>query len=87
MGMLDTAMIISGKIFEWFETLPIPRKKFLRIVYLTLFRSYDLPIIVLVFAFPITMFIGSQNILIFLVCLVISIVNTILSFSILLIFG
>ncbi|MHA1669314.1 MAG: hypothetical protein ACTSV5_01920 [Promethearchaeota archaeon] len=87
MGMLDTAMIISGKIFEWLETLPIPRKKFLRIEYLTLFRSYDLPIIVLIFAFPITMFIGSQNILIFLVCLVISIVNTVLSFNILLIFG
>ena len=87
MGMLDTAMIISGKIFEWFETLPISRKKFLRIVYLTLFRSYDLPIIVLVFAFPITMFIGSQNIVIFLVCLGISFVNNVLSFSILLIFG
>ncbi len=87
MGMLDTAMIISGKIFEWFETLPISRKKLLRIVYLTLFRSYDLPIIVLVFAFPITMLIGSQNIVIFLVCLGISFVNMVLSFSILLIVG
>ena len=87
MGMLDTAMITSGKIFEWFETLPISRKKFLRIVYLTLFRSYDLPIIVLVIAFPITMLIGSQSIVIFLVCLGISLINMVLSFSILLIFG
>ena len=87
MGILDTAMIISGKIFEWFETLPISRKNFLRIVYLTLFRSYDLPIIVLIFAFPITMLIGSQNILLFLVCLGISFLNVVLSFSILLISG
>ncbi len=87
MGMLDTAMITSGKIFEWFETLPISKRKYLRIVYFTLFRSYDLPIIVLVFAFPITMLIGSQNIVIFLVCLGISFVNMILSFSILLLFG
>jgi len=87
MGMLDTAMITSGKIFEWFETLPISRKKYLRVVYFTLFRSYDLPIIVLVLAFPITMLIGSHNIVIFLVCLVISFANMVLSFSILLIFG
>ena len=87
MGMLDTAMITSGKILEWFETLPISKKKYLRVVYLTLFRSYDLPIIVLVFAFPITMLIGSQNIVIFLVCLGISFVNMVLSFSILLLFG
>ena len=87
MGMLDTAMITSGKILEWFETLPISKKKYLRVVYLTLFRSYDLPIIVLVFAFPITMLIGSQNIVFFLVCLGISFVNMVLSFSILLLFG
>ena len=87
MGMLDTAMITSGKILEWFETLPISKKKYLRVVYLTLFRSYDLPIIVLVFAFPITMLIGSQDIVFFLVCLGISFVNMVLSFSILLLFG
>ncbi len=87
MGMLDTAMITSSKILEWFETLPISKKKYLRVVYLTLFRSYDLPIIVLVFAFPITMLIGSQNIVFFLVCLGISFVNMVLSFSILLLFG
>jgi membrane protease YdiL (CAAX protease family) len=87
MGMLDATMIISGKIFEWLETLPISRKKLLKIVYLTLFRSYDIPIIVLFFSFPLVILIGSQSLILFLICFGISFVNLVFSFSILILIG
>lgn len=87
MGMLDATMIISGKIFEWYETLPIPRTKLIKIGYLTLFRSYDLPIVVSLLAFPITMLIGSGNLIFFFVCIGVSFINIVISFSILILLG
>jgi len=87
MGMLDATMITSGKIFEWLETLPISRKKLLKIVYLTLFRSYDIPIIVLFFTFPLVILIGIQSLIMFFVCLGISFINLVFSFSILILIG
>lgn len=87
MGMLDATMITSGKIFEWLETLPISRKKLLKIVYLTLFRSYDIPIVVLFFTFPLVILIGSQSLIMFLICLGISFINLVFSFSILILIG
>jgi len=87
LGMLDATMVTSGKIFEWLETLPISRKKLLKIVYFTLFRSYDIPIVVLFFAFPLVILIGSQNLIMFLICLGISFINLVFSFSILILIG
>ena len=87
MGLLDATMVISGKIFEWYETMPIPRAKLMKIGYLTLFRSYDLPILVSFLAFPITMLVGSGNWIFFLVCLGVSFVNIIISFSVLILLG
>jgi hypothetical protein len=87
LGMLDATMIISGKIFEWLETLPISRKKLLKIVYLTLFRSYDIPIVVLFFSFPLVILIGSQSLIMFLICFGISFINLVFSFSILILIG
>jgi len=87
MGMLDATLIISGQIFEWYESLPIPRKKLIKIAYLTLLRSYDLPIIVSTLAFPIIMLIGSGNLIFFFVCLGVSFINVVISFSILILLG
>jgi predicted permease len=87
MGMLDATMVISGRIFDWYECLPIPRKKLMKIAYLTLFRSYDLPIIVSFLAFPITMLIGSGNWVLFVISLIVSFVNVVISFSILILLG
>ncbi|NVM17201.1 MAG: hypothetical protein HWN80_05750 [Candidatus Lokiarchaeota archaeon] len=87
MGLLDATMIISGQIFEWYESLPIPRTQLRKIVYFTLFRSYDLQILVSILAFPIAMLIGSGNVFFFFVCLGVSFVNVIISFSILVLLG
>ena len=87
MGMLETGMIMSGRIFEWFETLPINREKLKKIVFLTIFRSFDLPIIVIIMAFPIVLLIGTSNVFIFLISIGISILNVLFSLNILILVG
>ncbi|MFX1324612.1 MAG: hypothetical protein ACFE8N_06635 [Promethearchaeota archaeon] len=87
MGMLETGMIMTGRIFEWLETLPLPRDKLKKIVLITLFRSFDIPIIVIIMAFPIVMLIGTANILIFFISIGISLLNVFFSFSLLIIIG
>ncbi|MHA2131324.1 MAG: hypothetical protein ACW99L_15275, partial [Promethearchaeota archaeon] len=87
MGLLESGIIMSGVIFRWFETLPISRDKLHKVTYLTIFRSFDIPIIVIMFGFPIVMLIGTQNIFVFFVSLGISILNIIFSFNLLLFLG
>jgi len=87
MGLLESGIIMSGVIFRWFETLPISRDKLHKLTYLTIFRSFDIPIIVIILGFPITMLIGTQNIFVFFVSLGISILNIIFSFNLLIFIG
>ena len=87
MGLLESGIIMSGVIFRWFETLPISRDKLHKLTYLTIFRSFDIPIIVIILGFPTTMLIGTQNIFVFFVSLGISILNIIFSFNLLIIIG
>ena len=53
MAMLNTMKILSGSIFEWFETLPISREKLKKLILLTIIRSLDIPLVVITFSFPI----------------------------------
>ncbi|MFW9972176.1 MAG: type II CAAX prenyl endopeptidase Rce1 family protein [Candidatus Odinarchaeota archaeon] len=87
MGLLESSMVMSGIIFSWFETLPIPRERLKKLAYITIFRSFDIPIIFIVFGFPITMLIQTQNLLAFFISLGISSVNIIFSFDLLILFG
>lgn len=87
MAMLNNMKILSGDIFKWFETLPVPREKLKKLILLTIIRSLDIPLIVITISFPVIMFIGTQNILIFLASIVVSILETIFSFSLLILFA
>ncbi|MHA2197186.1 MAG: CPBP family glutamic-type intramembrane protease [Promethearchaeota archaeon] len=87
MGMLETGMIMSGRIFEWFETLPIPRSKLKKIVFITIFRTFDVPIVVIILGFPIIMLVATSSIIIFFICLGISVLNTFFSLCILILIG
>ena len=87
MAMLNTMKILSGSIFEWFETLPISREKLKKLILLTIIRSLDIPLVVITFSFPIIMFIGTQNIFIFLTSIGVSILQTIFSLSLLILFS
>lgn len=87
MGLLESGKIMSGRIFRWFETLPISRDKLRKLTYLTILRTFDIPIIVIISAFPITMLVLTQNIIIFFVSLGVSLLNFIFCFDIIILFG
>jgi len=87
MSMLNTMKLISGSIFEWFETLPIPRERLKKLILLTIIRSLDIPLIVITISLPIVMLIGTQNLLVFFTCIGVSILNTIFSFCLLILFS
>jgi len=85
LGMLPISSLMTGNAFKWLQTLPIPKKNLKKLGFMTIFRSLNIPLIVLGAAFPIIMLIGTQNILLFFVCIATSILNLIFSFSVLII--
>lgn len=87
MAVLNITRIMSGRIFDWYRTLPITREKLRKLTILTIIRSLDIPLIVITLALPILMFIGTQNLIITLVSFGVSILNTIFSFCVVVLFG
>jgi hypothetical protein len=87
MGIFNSINIMSGEIFSWLKTLPISEKKLSKIAMFTIFRAFDLPIIVITAVFPIVVLIGTQNIILFVICFGISFMNMIFSFFLLVILG
>ncbi|MFX0030834.1 MAG: hypothetical protein ACFE8B_16595, partial [Candidatus Hermodarchaeota archaeon] len=86
-GIVSTSSFMSGNSFKWLQTLPFSKKNLKKIGIMTIFRNLDIPLIVLMMGFPIIMLIGTQDILIFFVSLLVSVPSVILSFSILVIIG
>ena len=86
-GMVSTSSFMSGNSFKWLQTLPFSKKEMRKIGFMTLFRNLDLPLIVSIFAFPIIMLIGTQNFLIFITSFLVSVLNVIFNFSLLVIIG
>ena len=87
MAMLNTMKILSGDIFLWLETFPISRGKLKKLILYTIIRSLDIPLIAITIVFPIIMLFGTQNIVIFLICLGVSALDTIFSLAFLIIFS
>ena len=87
MGMIEISKILSKDLFLWLETLPISTKKLKKLKLLAIFNRFDIPIIVIVFAFPTVILIGTLNIFIFLISLGISILQVIFAFNILILLG
>ncbi len=86
-GMISTGSLMSGNAFKWLQTLPFSKKSLKKIGIMTIFRNLDIPLIILILGFPIVMLIATQDIIMFFICLLASIVNVIFSFSILVIIG
>ncbi len=86
-GMVSTSSFMSGNSFKWLQTLPFSKKDLRKIGFMTIFRNLDIPLIVLIFASPIIMFIGTQNFLIFITTLLVSFLNVVFCFSLLVILG
>jgi hypothetical protein len=81
MTIIETMGVMSSESIEWFKTLPLSKLKLKRIIYVTIFRNFDIPIIVILLAFPITIFIGTANFFLFIVSLGISFINTFLGLN------
>ncbi|MFW9999229.1 MAG: type II CAAX prenyl endopeptidase Rce1 family protein [Candidatus Hodarchaeota archaeon] len=86
-GLISTGSYMSGNAFKWLQTLPFSKKSLRKIGLMTLFRNLNIPLIILIAGFPIIMLIATQNIIIFLICVAVSILNVIFSFSIMVIIG
>ncbi|MFX1478281.1 MAG: hypothetical protein ACFFCI_09120, partial [Promethearchaeota archaeon] len=86
-GMITTSSFMSGNSFKWLQTLPFSKKELKKIGFMTIFRNLDIPLIILIAAFPVTMLIGTQNIFIFFASILTSLLNVIFSFSVLVIIG
>ena len=87
MGLFNLINIMSGEIFEWFKTLPLPKKKLKKLAFFTIIHNFDLPILANIFVFPIIMLFATQNVIIFLISLGTSLLNTIFSITVLIILG
>ncbi|MHA1350041.1 MAG: hypothetical protein ACTSPZ_04290, partial [Promethearchaeota archaeon] len=83
LGMFAIGAMMSGDTFRWYETLPLSKKRLRKLGFMTVFRNLDVGLITMMLAFPIIMFAISLNIILALVALVISVINVMFSFSIL----
>jgi len=86
-GMVSTSSFMSGTSFKWLRTLPFSKRDIRKIGLMALFRNLDIPLIVLVAGFPIIMFIGTQNFMIFITSLFTSFLNVLFNFCLLVIIG
>ena len=85
MTIMETTVILSGRTLTWFKTLPISNNSLKRMMYITVFRNFDIPIIVITFAFPVALLFVTVNLVFFLITLGISIINTFLGINIVII--
>jgi len=83
LGMFAIGAMMSGDTFRWYETLPLSKKRLKKLGFMTVFRNLDVGLFTMMLAFPIIMFAISLNILLALVVLVISVINVMFSFSVL----
>jgi len=83
LGMFAIGAMMSGDAFRWYETLPISKKRLRKLGFMTVFHNLDVGLITMILAFPIVIFVISLNILLALVAAMISIINVMFSFSLL----
>lgn len=85
LGMMNISALMNGEAFRWFETLPLSKDRLNKLGFITAFRNVDVGLILISLAFPIIMVIITQNILLFFVSLLVSLINAVFAFSILVI--
>ena len=86
-GLFTTSSLMSGNAFKWLQTLPFSKKEIRKLGFMTLFRSQNVMIIMMIISFPIAMLIMTQNILTFFFSLISSFLITMFSMSLLIIIG
>ncbi|MHA1746063.1 MAG: hypothetical protein ACTSWW_08680 [Promethearchaeota archaeon] len=86
-GMFFASSLLSGEIFKWLATLPLKKKEIQKVALFTFFRGVDVEFWTLLIVFPLGTAIASQSLTVTLACIVISILNIVFSFGILIVIG
>jgi predicted permease len=86
-GLMNTSSFMKGDVFEWLNTLPLSEENLKRVSFFTIFRSLDIPLIIMIIAFPVIMGIGTRDILLIISASITSIVTVIFNFCILILIG
>ncbi len=87
LGIFNLSSIMSGRNFDWINTLPLSRKELKKLFFYSIYHNLNLPIITNMVTFPIIMLLATQNFLVLLVSIGVSILNSIFTLSILIILG
>ncbi|MFX1587551.1 MAG: type II CAAX prenyl endopeptidase Rce1 family protein [Promethearchaeota archaeon] len=85
LGMFNISSFMTGSAFKWLQTLPLSKKSLKKLGYMTLLKTLDIPLISMILSFPIIMLIITKSFLVFIACLIPSIINVLFSFSLLII--
>jgi len=83
LGMFAIGAMMSGDTFRWYETLPLSKERLRKLGFMTVFRNLDVGLITMILVFPIVIFVISLNIILALIAAMISIINVVFSFSLL----
>ncbi|NHJ19496.1 MAG: hypothetical protein EAX91_01040 [Candidatus Lokiarchaeota archaeon] len=85
LGLFSMTTIMSGDMYEWIKTFPLSRRDLKKLAFYSIYHNLNVPIIINTLAFPVIMLIATQNFIVFLISLGISILNMIFSLSVLII--
>jgi hypothetical protein len=86
-GMFFASSLLSGEMFKFLATLPLKKKEIQKVALFTFFRGVDVEFWTLLIVFPLGTAIASQSLIVTLACILISILNIVFSFGILIIIG
>ncbi|NHJ20506.1 MAG: CPBP family intramembrane metalloprotease [Candidatus Lokiarchaeota archaeon] len=83
LGMFPIGAMMSGDAFRWYETLPISKNKLRKLGFMTVLHNMDIGLIIMILSFPIIIFVMSFDLILTLIATMLSILNVLFSFSIL----
>ena len=83
LGINTISGFMSGDVFEWVEILPISRSTLRKVEFIVIWRFFDIPLLAVVFVFPILMAWATGSVVVFFVCLGVSVLNAIFLFCVL----
>jgi hypothetical protein len=75
LGVQSVSGFMSGDAFQWIEVLPVPRQDLQKVGFIVLWRTFDIPMIVVVAVFPTLMAVATGSVIVFFACLGASILN------------
>ncbi len=83
LGVMSTSGFMSGEVFEWVELLPIARSTLQKVQFIVMWRFFDIPLLAVALVLPVLMAWVTGSIVVFIVCLGVSVLYALFLLSIL----